>query len=74
MKSLTTLIMSLILAGTGIALPAAAMTPQEKGLAIAVEDDKRDNGFLNYTADAVIEQYTQVSTRDIQDLTNLLGC
>jgi len=54
MKSLNTLIISLVLAGTAIALPAAAMTPQEKGLAIAVEDDKRDNGFLDYKADAVM--------------------
>ena len=35
-----------------IALPvlAFAETPEEKGLAIAVEDDKRDNGFVDYQA------------------------
>ncbi len=48
------LIMSLILAGAGLPLSAAAMTPQEKGLAIAVEDDKRDNGFKDYKADAIM--------------------
>ena len=35
-----------------LALPmgSAAETPEEKGLAIAVEDDKRDNGFIDYKA------------------------
>ncbi len=45
---------SLIIIGTSIPFSAAAMTPSEKGLAIAVEDDKRDNGFLNYEADALM--------------------
>ena len=54
MKSLNALMISLVLAGTAIALPAAAATPEEKGLAIAVEDDKRDNGFLDYTAEAIM--------------------
>ena len=30
--------------------PTFAETPDEKGLAIAVEDDKRDNGFVDYQA------------------------
>ena len=30
--------------------PALAETPEEKGLAIAAEDDKRDNGFVDYQA------------------------
>ncbi len=30
--------------------PVGAETPEEKGLAIAVEDDKRDNGFVDYQA------------------------
>ncbi len=36
-----------------LALPglAFAETPEEKGLAIAVEDDKRDNGFGDFKAD-----------------------
>ena len=54
MKSLNYLMISLVLAGTAIALPASAATPEEKGLAIAVEDDKRDNGFLDYTAKAIM--------------------
>lgn len=45
-------VMGLILIGTSIPVSASAMTPEEKGLAIAVEDDKLDNGFLNYEADA----------------------
>ena len=48
------LIMSLILVGTGIPFSAAAMTPEEKGLAIAMEDDKRDNGFKDYKSDAIM--------------------
>ena len=31
--------------------PVQAETPEAKGLAIAVEDDKRDNGFVDYQAD-----------------------
>ena len=34
----------------GFSAPALAETPEEKGLAIAVEDDKRDNGFVDYQA------------------------
>ncbi len=30
--------------------PALAETPEEKGLAIATEDDRRDNGFVDYVA------------------------
>ena len=52
MKTVTTLVLSLIL--TGMPLSAAAMTPEEQGLAIAVEDDKRDNGFQNYKADIIM--------------------
>ena len=44
------LLISLFLAGVGLPLSAAAITPEEKGLAIAVEDDKRDNGFHDYKA------------------------
>jgi hypothetical protein len=54
MNTLKTLIVSLIIFGTSIPFSAAAMTPDQKGLAIAVEDDKRDNGFLNYEADALM--------------------
>ena len=31
-------------------VPVLAETPEEKGLAIAREDDKRDNGFIDYQA------------------------
>ncbi len=48
------LIISLLLAGAAFPLSASAMTPDQKGLAIAVEDDKRDNGFLDYKADAIM--------------------
>ncbi len=34
----------------GAASPAAAETPEEKGLAIAMEGDRRDTGFLNSTS------------------------
>jgi outer membrane lipoprotein-sorting protein len=48
------LIVSLISVGIGISSSAIAMTPEEKGLAIAVEDDKRDNGFHDYKADSIM--------------------
>ena len=34
----------------GLPVGGAAQTPEEKGLAIAIEDDKRDNGFIDYKA------------------------
>ena len=34
----------------GFSAPVLAETPEAKGLAIAVEDDKRDNGFVDYEA------------------------
>lgn len=54
MKNLKILFISLILAGISAPLSVSAMTPEEKGLAIAVEDDKRDNGFKDYKADAIM--------------------
>ena len=33
---------------------ALAETPEQKGLAIAMEDDKRDNGFGDFTANMVM--------------------
>ena len=54
MKSIKILMIGLVFLGTAIALPASSETPEEKGLAIAVEDDKRDNGFLDYTAKAIM--------------------
>ena len=35
-------------------LSAMAESPEEKGLAIAVEDDKRDNGFIDFTSNMVM--------------------
>ncbi|MCB2099963.1 MAG: outer membrane lipoprotein-sorting protein [Rhodobacterales bacterium] len=42
---------ALALLAIGIALPALAQTPQEKGLAIAEEIDRRDTGFGDQQAD-----------------------
>ncbi len=50
-------------------LTAAAETPEEKGLAIAVEADERDNGFGNYTADMLMtlkNRHGQKSERKIR--------
>ena len=50
----------------------AAETPEEKGLAIAKEDDKRDNGFDNYTADMVMilkNRHGEESSRNIRNRT-----
>ena len=33
---------------------STAETPEEKGLAIAQEDEKRDNGFRNFTANMIM--------------------
>ena len=54
MKTIYTLMISLVLSGTLMAISSSAETPEDKGLAIAVEDDKRDNGFNDYTAEAVM--------------------
>jgi hypothetical protein len=37
-----------------IPLPLSAETPEEKGLAIALETERRDKGFGNYTAEATM--------------------
>ena len=54
MKILNMFVMILVLTGAGISPSVIAMTPDQKGLAIAVEDDKRDNGFRDYKADAIM--------------------
>jgi len=38
----------------GLVAPVFAETPEDKGLAIAIEDDKRDNGFVDYQAKMVM--------------------
>jgi len=53
-------------------LPLMAETPEEKGLAIAVEDDKRDNGFDDFTANMVMllkNRQGEESRRDIRNKT-----
>ena len=50
----------------------AAETPEEKGLAIAREDDKRDNGFNDFTADMVMilkNRHGEESKRNIRNRT-----
>lgn len=47
-------ILSLFLVGSQLSDANAATTPEEKGLAIAVEDDKRDNGFQDYKATSIM--------------------
>lgn len=43
-----------LVAWLGLVAPAMAETPEEKGLAIAVETDKRDTGFVDSAANAVM--------------------
>ncbi len=53
-------------------LSVVAETPEEKGLAIAVEDDKRDNGFGDFTAKMVMvlkNRQGEESRRDIRNKT-----
>lgn len=49
--------------------PVVAETPEEKGLAIAVEDDKRDNGFVDYKANMQMilkNRHGEKSTRHLR--------
>jgi len=51
---------------------AIAETPEEKGLAIAIEDDKRDNGFQDFTASMVMilkNRQGEESSRKIRNKT-----
>jgi len=53
-------------------LSVMAETPEEKGLAIAIEDDKRDNGFGDFTANMVMilkNRQGEESSRDIRNKT-----
>ena len=55
-----------------IASPSLAETPEEKGLAIAIEDDKRDNGFQNFTANMLMvlkNRQGEESSRNIRNKT-----
>jgi len=54
---------------SALPLQASAESAEEKGLAIAVESDKRDTGFVDSTADMVMElrnKQGDVSTRTIR--------
>lgn len=54
------------------ALPVFAETPEEKGLAIAKEDDKLDNGFKDFTANMFMvlkNKQGEESTRHIRNKT-----
>ncbi len=67
-----TRILLLLFILTFFPLPAFAESPEEKGLAIAVEDDKRDNGFGDFTADMKMilkNRQGEESTRDIRNKT-----
>ena len=51
---------------------AIAETPEEKGFAIAIEDDKRDNGFQDFTASMVMilkNRQGEESSRKIRNKT-----
>ncbi|MFQ5451500.1 MAG: outer membrane lipoprotein-sorting protein [Nitrospinaceae bacterium] len=66
------LILILALVGFLFPKPASAVTPEEKGLAIAVEDDRRDNGFDDFTAHMVMilkNRQGEESTRHIRNRT-----
>jgi len=55
-----------------IVSPALAETPEEKGLAIAKEDDRRDNGFKDFTANMVMilkNRQGEESSRNIRNKT-----
>ncbi len=55
----TLLITILSTASAFIALPTYAESAEEKGLAIAVESDKRDTGFGDFTANMVMELHNK---------------
>jgi hypothetical protein len=54
--------------GVFLALPSSAETPEEKGLAIAIEADRRDTGFGNFYADQTMvlrDRHDQKSVREL---------
>lgn len=55
-----------------VPLRGIAQTAEEKGLAIAIETDKRDQGFNDFSADLVMtlsNRHGQESTRSIRNRT-----
>ncbi len=69
MKQLITILFIIIFLFPGFAI---AESPEEKGLAIALEDDKRDNGFGDFTARMVMvlkNKHGEESSRFIRNKT-----
>jgi len=54
MKIIIIYILTVLLTGSYLTPSDAAESPEAKGLAIAKEDDKRDNGFQDYEADSIM--------------------
>ena len=56
----------------GFVLEAVAQTPEERGLAIAVEADRRDSGFVDFTAELTMvlrNRHGDTSEREIRSRT-----
>jgi hypothetical protein len=71
MKQILTLLLLLLSCG-----PALAVTPEEQGLEIAMEADRRDTGFDNYTSDVRMilrNKQGQESIREIRSKTLEVG-
>jgi outer membrane lipoprotein-sorting protein len=66
MKFFITLFISILL----FAGLAFAETPEEKGLAIAKEDDKRDNGFQDFTANMVMLLKNRQGEESVRNIRN----
>lgn len=63
------LVLTLALSALALPLAATAETPEEKGLAIAQEADRRDKGFGDFTADMLMvlrNRHGQKSERNIR--------
>lgn len=61
---------SALLLGAALTLPvtAVAQSPEEKGLAIAVEADKRDTGWTDSVADLIMVLQNKQGEKSIRDL------
>jgi outer membrane lipoprotein-sorting protein len=66
------MVLGFVAAGTLMAVGAFAETPEEKGLAIAVEADRRDSGFHDQTAElkmSLRNRHGEESHRELRSLT-----